>query len=394
MRSGNNTFTGGGRLVSIGLFAFVVGLAGLAVGFVVRGREALFAYLAAYAWALSIALGALLFLMIVHAMDAKWPVAVRRIVEGITAVLPLLAVGVVPILLAIPMLYPWSIPPDAAAHGSERLLAHKMPYLNQPSFVVRAFVYFGIWLSVSHLLRRWSLRGDVNPSDTGKSRARVLSALALPPVALALTFAAVDWIMSLYPTWYSTIFGVYWFAGGFLGSFALIVLLLLGARREGLLSELGRAHYYALGRLMLAFTIFWAYIAYFQFFLIWMTNKPHEVSFYATRMHGPWGTASILLAVTHFAVPFLALLSYRIKQHGSTLAPIAGWLLVVHWFDMVWLIMPAVREGGPVISWIDVAALLCVGGACLAFGVVRQRGLSIVPRNDPALEAALHYESV
>jgi len=200
--------------------------------------------------------------------------------------------------------------------------------------------------------------------------------------------------MSLTPTWYSTMYGVYWFAGGFLAFFGLIVLLLMGVQRAGFLAEIGRSHWYALGRLMLAFTIFWAYAAYFQFFLIWMTNKPQEASFYALRMSGSWGIASVVLGVGHFVLPFFALLSYRVKQRAASLAPICVWLLLVHAFDMLWLVMPGVRQTGAVLSWIDLAAFLFVGGATLAFGVLRQRGLSIVARHDPALEAAFEYESV
>jgi hypothetical protein len=217
--------------------------------------------------------------------------------------------------------------------------------------------------------------------------------VGLFPVALALTFASFDWLMSLTPIWYSTMFGVYWFAGGFLAAISLVVLLVAFLQQAGMLKQVTRSHYYALGRLILAFTIFWAYAAYFQLFLIWIADKPHEVLFYTLRATKEWFPFSVALAVVHFVLPFFVLLSYRVKQSPRTLAPIAAWLLVGHWVDMEWLVMPVMRAAGPAIHWMDVAALVCVGGAALAYGAFRLRGHCIVPKNDPALDAAFLYES-
>ncbi|MDI1435700.1 hypothetical protein [Polyangium sorediatum] len=387
-------FTGGGRLIMGGVLAFLAGAIALVVGGAAHGRDAFYAYLSAYTWLVSLLVGGLIFLMIVHAMDAKWPVALRRVVEGVTGVLPLAVIGFIPIAIGVSTIYPWTSPSAIVDHEAQRLVEHKLPYLNTPSFFVRAFLYFGVWLGTSYFLRRWSLRGDWAPETTDKPRFRAFSALGLPPVALAFTFAGFDWLMSLTPTWYSTMFGVYWFAGGFLGAIALLVLATYGLQRGGMLTRVGSSHYYALGRLLLAFTIFWAYIAYFQFFLIWIANKPHEAAFYAPRMKGEFASLSILVAAGRFVVPFFALLPYRVKQQPGTLVPIAIWILVMHWVDMEWLVMPSVRAEGPVVHWLDVAALVCVGGAALAFGTFRLRGRPIVPKNDPSLETAFRYGSV
>ncbi|MDC0747560.1 hypothetical protein [Polyangium mundeleinium] len=389
-----SVFTGGGRLIVGGVLAFLVGAIALLVGGAAHGQDAFYAYLSAYAWLVSLLVGGLIFLMIVHAMDAKWPVALRRVLEGVTGVLPLAVIGFIPIAIGVSTIYPWTSPSSIVDHEAQRLVEHKLPYLNTSSFFVRAFLYFGVWLGTSYFLRRWSLRGDWSPEAKDKPRFRALSALGLPPVALAFTFAGFDWLMSLTPTWYSTMFGVYWFAGGFLGALALLVLATYGLQRGGMLTRVGSSHYYALGRLLLAFTIFWAYIAFFQFFLIWIANKPHEAAFYAPRMKGEFASLSILVAAGRFVVPFFALLPYRVKQQPSTLAPIAIWILVMHWVDMEWLVMPSVRAEGPVVHWLDVAALVCVGGAALAFGTFRLRGRPIVPKNDPSLEAAFRYGSV
>jgi len=393
MNSEQSVFDGGGRVVAGGLVAFVLGGIALLWGALTRPQYVYHAYLSAYAWVLSVTLGALLFLMIVHAMDAKWPVAVRRVVEAIVAILPLTVVLFIPIAIGVERIFPWATEDAGYDSKLQELFAHQRPYLNTPSFFVRAALYFALWVGAAVFLRQWSLRQDIAPSVEDKMRCRTLSAVGIFPVGLALTFASFDWLMSLTPAWYSTMFGVYWFAGGFLAAISVIVLLTATLQHAGMLGRVTRSHYYALGRLMLAFTIFWAYAAYFQLFLIWIADKPQEVVFFAVRSTKEWLPFSIALAVMHFVLPFFALLSYHVKQSPKTLAPIAAWVLLAHWVDMEWLVMPAVRPAGPVIHWTDVAALVCVGGAALAFGAYRMRGHSIFPRNDPSLEAAFHYGS-
>ena len=385
-------FYDNGRIITGGVIAFLLGGAALVWGYVTQPQNAHYAYLSAYAWALSTVLGALLFLMIVHAMDAKWPVAIRRVVESVVGILPLAVVGFIPIAFGVKKIYPWASP-SAGESALHEILAHQRPYLNTPSFFVRAVVYFGLWAGIASLLRKWSLRQDTMPDARNPMRLRILSAVGLFPVALALTFASFDWLMSLTPGWPSTMFGVYWYAGGFLAAISVFVLLTGSLQYAGMLARVTRAHYYALGRLMLTFTIFWAYAAYFQVFLIWIANKPLEVSFYVARATKEWFPFSVILAIVHFVVPFFILLSYRVKQSFRTLAPVAGWVLLAHWIDMEWLVMPAARPGGPVIHWLDVAALICVGGAAVAYGTFRLRGCNIFPKNDPSLAAAFRYES-
>lgn len=384
----------GHRAIAVGITGFVLGGVALGVGFVVQPVYAYCAYLSAYAWALSTILGALLFLMIAHAMAARWPVALRRIVEAIVGTLPLAVVGFIPIAIGIKTIYPWADPHAERDLITQELLAHQRPYLNATGFFLRAIAYFALWIAVAGLLRRWSLRQDMQPDARQVGHSRILSAVGLFPVALALTFASFDWLMSLSPAWYSTMFGVYWFAGGFLAAMCLIVILAAALQRIGLFQRLGRSHYYALGRLMLTFTIFWAYAAYFQLFLIWIANKPQEVLFYSLRSTDSWFSFSITLGIVHFIGPFFVLLLYRVKQSPRTLVPIAVWLLAAHWLDMEWLVMPVVRPRGPTVHWQDVAALIAVAGAMLAYGAFRLRGHSVVPKNDPILESAYRYESM
>lgn len=393
MNHDTDIFSGASKAIAVGLFAFVVGGIVFLVGYASRPQDALFAYLSAYAFVLTMTLGALIFLMISQAMNAQWPVAVRRIVESVVGTLPLLAVGFLPIAFGMKNIYPWAGANNVIESNGAELLAHQRPYLNISAFLVRSLIYFVIWMGIAGLLRHWSLRQETAPDPRNITGSRILSAGGLFPVALALTFASFDWLMSLSPAWSSTMFGVYVFAGGFLSSISLLVLLLAAFQRAGRLAQIGRAHYYALGRLMLTFTIFWAYAAYFQLFLIWIADKPHEVLFYAMRSTKEWFAFSIALAMIHFALPFFILLSYRVKQSAATLTPVAIWLMGAHWLDMEWLVMPVARPLGPVMHWMDLGACIGLSGAVFAYGAFRLKNHSLVPRNDPRLDAAFRYES-
>jgi hypothetical protein len=336
----------------------------------------------------------LVFVMACNAMGATWPVAVRRLAEATLATLPLLALLFLPIaLFGLDSLYPWTQPERVTHPEARHLLEHKLGYFRLPFFFGRAVVYFGVWTFAGFVLRRWSLRGDETRHDPRAARAqRVWSAVLLPAVGLTLTFAAFDWLMSLSPDWFSTMYGVYFFAGGFLGALALLTVLVAAARRAGYLARVGRAHGYALGRLLFAFVVFWAYIAYFQYFLVWIADRPVEARWFLERVHGPHRPASVFLAVGHFVLPFFYLLPYGTKQRASLLVPAAVWLLAAHYVDVHWLVAPA-RHDGLALHWLDAAALVAVSGWAVAFAVWRQRGHLLAPVHDPAYERALEYES-
>ncbi|WP_437283838.1 hypothetical protein [Sorangium sp. So ce406] len=388
-------FRGGRALVARSLGLALLGAVLLVVGAFVDRERVFYAYLAAYAYAVTTAVGALIFLMICHAMGATWPVAVRRLAEAILSALPPLAALFLPLLLGMDALYgDWLHPESIHDEHVRAIVLHKTPYLNLPFFLVRTGIYFAIWLALGALLRRGSLRGDASPALAGGGRLRALSVGGLPLVALALSFASFDWLMSLAPTWVSTMFPVYVFAGGFVAAIALLTGLTFTSERAGLLPGLSSSHYYALGRLLLAFTIFWAYAAFFQFMLIWIADKPEEAEFYLRRYHGPWGTATLVLVLARFVIPFLILLNYGIKRRPAWLSAVAAWVLVAHYLDMHWLVVPEASGVRAPYHWLDLAALLAVVGPCVAFAALRQRGKPLVPVNDPALPAALRYESV
>lgn len=371
----------------------VVGAVGLTGGFIVDPAQAFVGYLAAYVYVLTMALGALTLLMTCHAMTALWPVVVRRIMEAITLALPLCAVLFIPIILGFGWLYPWAHPEAIVDAQARELVAHKLPYLNLPFWIVRAVAYFAVWTVTVGLLWRWSVLSDASADPRLTPRMRALSSAMLPAVALTLTFAAIDWVMSLTPTWISTMYGIYVWSGGFISAISLVTVVAYAAEARGLLPWVSPSHYHALGRLMLAFTIFWAYAGFFQYMLIWIGNLPIDVPFYVERTRGSWANVSIFLAIGQFVFPFFALLPWRIKRDGKQLAVMGAWLVFMHYIDAHWLVAPSARLTGWTYRWVDLAALLFVGGVTTLGVTLSLRKRAILPINDPALAAGLRYRS-
>lgn len=382
----------GERLIGGGLGVGLAGVLLCGVGLVTRPRDAFFSYLAAFAYGLSLALGALILVMIGHVTAARWFVVLRRLAESIAATLPAFALLFLPLLLGLQELYPWVPPLEGVEPAVREKILKKGAYLNVPAFLLRAALYFTVWTLLAELLRRWSARQDLEPSPELVRRQRALSAGGLVAVALTLSFAAFDWLMALSPEWYSTIFGVYYFAGGFLGALALLAVVAFGSERAGLLSGLvATAHYQVLGKLLLTFVIFWAYIAFSQLLVIWIGNIPVEVSWYLPRTRGSWSALGAGLIAGHFALPFLLLLSREAKTRPAVLAGIGAWLLLMHYLDLYWLVFPARDPGGVRPHWLDLAALAAVLGLALAYGAWQFRGRAPVPVGDPDLEASLRY---
>lgn len=387
-------FRGGKTLLVGGAAAAVIGLGLFAVGIGVDRKQAFFSYLTAWTFVTSLALGSLLFLMITHAMGAKWPVVLRRLSETIAWTLPVLGILFIPVAIGLEDLYLWTSHSTGDAH-LDHLLHHKSKYLNVGFFVGRTVFFFAVWTVAAFLLRKWSLDRDRNKDLDVSGRQKAVAAALLPAVGLSLTFAAFDWLMSLSPAWFSTMFGVYYFAGGFLGGLALLTILAARAWRDDALlgGMVATSHFYALGRLLFGFVVFWAYIAFFQLFIIYAANKPEEVTWYVIRLEGSWRAMGLVLLFAHFVVPFFALISYGVKRRPGFLAAISAWLLVIHYVDLHWIVMPTLHPTGFRPHWLDVVTLLGVGGAALAFGVLSLRGKAIAPGNDPAFAASLRYRS-
>jgi hypothetical protein len=379
-------FRGGRRLMLGSLVVAAVGLIIFVVGLVVDWKQALFSYLIAYFYAITVILGLLSFVMGAHAMNATWPTAIRRVVEMGFAAMPVLGIAYIPLFWSA-NLYPWAHPETITDAATREIVMHKLPVMNPPLFYLRAVAFIVAWTVIAEVLRRRSLRMDKPEAPDLHDGLRGFSAVALPILGLTGTFAAFDWLMSLSPDFYSTMYGLYVLSGGFVASLGLIALLLNYTRPSGVRPS----HWYAVGRLLFAFLIFWSYTGFFQYMLIWIANKPVEARFYIERFHaGDIGT-SWFLVIGHFVVPWLVLLSYAVKRNPKSITVIGAWILLCHYVDIHWLVA-AHRPGRPW-SWQDLAPLLFIGGISVAFSIWRQRGHLIAARHDPHYAAATAYES-
>ena len=388
----------GARILRAALLVALAGWLGVGIGLWVERTATYFAYLTAFSFATSIALGSLVFLMTTYAMNAKWNAAIRRLNEAIISVFPLLALLFVPLAFGLDDLYLWAAPPaDLPAHELH-LLHQKSGYLNTPFFLLRSGLYFALWIASAWVLCRWSLERDQGPPEQARveephARERRVSSALLPLVALALTFASFDWLMSLQPFWASSIFGVYFFAGGFVASLGLLSALAFAAERTGAAQLITPSHFHALGRLMFAFTIFWTYNAFFQAMLINLPDRPEEAVFYLRRLASGWDVVAWTLVVTRFVVPFILLLPRRIRFNGRAMAALGVWIMLGHYIDMYWLVMPIYAEQRPLINLWDLSSLCAVVGPCVAFATWRLRGKAMVPFSDPVLAQSVEYRS-
>ena len=382
-----------GHLLRWGLGVGGGGFLLLALGLLLDPRQALASYLAAYATAVALALGALVLVMISHVLTAHWFLLLRRLAESVAGTLPLLAVLFLPLALDPGALYPWVPPLTRLAPHLRELVQEKHAYLNLPFFYARAAFYLLGWSALALLLRRGSLRQDNHADDRLAHRLRALGAFGLVFTAFTLSFAAFDWLMSLSPGWYSTIYGVYFFASGFLGALALLTLLAYLAEQAGVLDHLlAREHYAALGKMLLTFVVFWGYIAFSQILILWIGDIPLEITWLYPRLHTSWAALGIVLLLGLFAGPFLLLLLHDLKRRPRRLATLAAWIVLMVYLDLYWLVMPEIHPGGVAPHWLDVAAIAAVGGACLAFAAWRLRGHLPVPAGDPDFRAAVQYE--
>jgi hypothetical protein len=338
-------------------------------------------YLVAYLFWVGGALGCLALLMIQHVTGGAWGVAIRRLLESGARTLPVMALLFIPIALGMPTLYEWARP-EAVAH--DPLLQHKELYLNVPFFLVRTALYFIVWTLVVRALWRWSLRQDESFDPKPGERLELLSRGGLVVLGLTMTFAAVDWAMSLEPRWFSTIYGVIFMAGNALTAFALVIpmaaLLSEHPPVEGLISSDQLSD---LGKLMLAFVMLWAYFQFSQFLITWSGNLPEEITWYLARTRGGWQWIAIALVVFHFALPFVLLLSRRLKRRAASIAYVALFVVAMRFVDVFWLVTPAWEPSRLTVHLLDLAAVLAVGGIWIWLFIRQLEGHPLLPLRDP-----------
>lgn len=372
------------RLDRVQWLALLVGAAGLAacaLGASFSPAQFFQSYLFAYLFWLGIALGSLGVTMLYHLVGGAWGFVVRRPQEAAAMTLPLLALLFVPLLFGLRDLYLWARPEVVAG---DPLLQHKSPYLNVPFFMVRTAVYFAIWIAIAYLLNRWSLAQDRTDDPALARRMRDVSRFGLVLYFLAVTFAFIDWVMSIEPHWFSTIYGLIYVAGqGIAGfSFGIIAAGLLSSRTS-IGEVVTPARFNDLGNLLLAFVMFWAYVTLSQYLLIWSGNLPEEVVWYVRRSQGGWTWVIVFVIAFQFALPFLLLLARRTKSTVRVLAALATVIILVHLVDLFWLVTPPFRQAGVSIHWLDLAAPVGIGGVWVAAFVWLLKRKSLLPLHDP-----------
>ncbi len=380
------------RLKSVCLGLFIVGVAAFGFTLTVDKDRAWHAYLAGYMYFFIIAIGGLFFTSIQHVTRAGWSVNVRRFCEALASYLPVAFVFGLILLAGGNSLYEWF---DHAKVEANPLLAHKASYLNPTFFVIRLVVFFALWLMFNKKLVGDSLLQDKNGDDSLSEKAVGWSIAFLLVFALSFSLYAVDLLMALQPEWFSTIFGVYCFAGLFQSTMATMILLILYCKKKGLLNGyVDENHLHDLGKFMFAFTVFWAYIAYSQYMLIWYANLPEETIFYLPRVTGDWTWVSAFLLLFKFVVPFLALLSRKGKRNPAYLGTLAVLILVMQYVDLYWLIYPNFNAEKPVFGLPEVLIWAGFGGIFL-FMVMRFLSQhNIIPVKDPRINESLHHHVV
>jgi hypothetical protein len=382
----------------VGALLTLASVAGLFMGDEGTRKIAGASYLIAFAYWCGLSMASVILLMIFHATRAKWMVVLRRAVEIMGATLPLFALLFIPLVLVMKNVYSWVDPavsyPESTPHLKEvlGLLEHKRPWLNPGGFIGRGFFYILLISVVGGLLFAWSKREDATGDAQLVQKQRNLGAGGLPFVALAMTFASFDWLMSLNPLWFSTVFGVYYFAGSFVSALSVLALVTAHARgKDSLGTFVTVEHTHNIGKLMLAFVCFWTYIAFSQLLLIWIAGLPEETPFYITRFNPGWRGVGISMIVFNFFVPFGALLSRSLKRDPNKLGMVAFWILLVHLVDIYWLVMPTFSPEGVAFHWTTFTAFVGIGLLAIAFGVARLRGIYAVPVKDPYLADSLRY---
>jgi hypothetical protein len=345
-------------------------------------------YLIAFAFVAATGLGAFFFVMVQYLSGSAWSVTMRRIMENIMFTLPFGIVLFIPIAFGLKDIYPWMNP---AAFGFD---GTKGKYLTESFFVLRTCLYFTLWSIWIFAIYHQSTKQDTSRSV---KQMHALSRWSAPGLLLAVlvgTLAAYDWLMSLEPKWYSTIFGLYILAGGALTFMSIVTLICLGFRRAGILKHsITEEHYHDLGKWIFALTAFYTYMAFSQYLLIWYANLPEETIWYRHRMVGNWLPVSLAMPFIRFLIPFFVLLCRPAKRSLKMIAAVAVWSILVEYVDLYWVVMPTYFKNGPQVSWQDFATLGATVSVCALVFWSRFQHHKLAPVGDLRFEQSLHFEN-
>lgn len=377
------------KVSKLGYLMAGVGLLIIIVSFLTNFKRGAFDYLWIYMFLTSVGLGGLLLTALEYLVGATWSVPFRRVCEFIAGIVPLLIVLVVPLLFSMHDLFHWTHPEVVAM---DEVLQSKKPYLNMNFFMIRVVFGLIVWFLFYFFFTKNSKKQDIS-KDPGLTRKNIkLSVVFAPLFFITLTMAAIDWMMSLEPHWYSTMYGVYYFAGTIVCGLAIVTFISILLKENGYLNKrVQNDHFYSLGTLLFGFNIFWAYIAFSQYILIWYADIPEETYWYMIRWQNGWQYVSIALLFFHFVIPFLALLPRSVKVNLKTLKVMSVWMVLAHMLDLYWLIMPTYNNGGPVFGWQELGMLLFAPGLIMIVFAMKAGKENLTPVGDPKLEAGLNF---
>ena len=386
----------GSGAASVERISGVVGGLGLLLcvaGFFANRAEFFQSYLFAFLYWAGFGIGGLGVLLLNNVVGGKWGVTIRRLLEAKMRTLPVIFLLFLPIVIGMPYLYPWV---SGAAHHPElseearKIMQHKAPYLNVPFFLIRVLIYFAVWLFWGFRVQKMTDQQDKTGDPTLVVRLRQFSAPGLLIFVLTATFAYIDWLLSTDAEFYSTVYGAMLLIGDVLQTFALsIIVLILTSRGDRFGGRISPKLLHDLGNLMFAFTIFWTYLSASQLIIVWPADLPQEIGWYLIRTRGFWKIVTWAIALTMFAVPFLALLSQARKRNPKRLIRIAIWLLCARVLDLFWIVEPTFRNKGFALYWTDFAAFIGVGGIWLYAYLGQLRRRPLLPLHDPRLAEPL-----
>lgn len=377
------------KVQSVGLLLTVLGLVIVLAGYFVSPARMAFNNIIGLTFIISIAVGALFFVAIEYLSGAVWSTPFRRVTEIISSFVVLVPLIVIPLFFNLHSVFHWTHPEIVNA---DKILSEKAPYLNINFFVIRIVAFIAIWMLFQYLISRNSLRQDSTKDQTLTTKNIRLSAVFIPFFALTISFTGIDWLMSLEPHWFSTIFGIYYFSGTVLAALATITYVAVTLNENGyLVKGLTTDHYYSMGALLFAFINFWAYIAFSQFLLVWYANLPEETFWFLQRWEGSWVIWTVGLMVVHFLVPYFGLLSQPSKMNPAKLKFFALWILAAHYYDLYFLVMPNYSRDGVALSWFELGFPLLLVGLMILLFVNKSKKQNLVPIGDPKLKRGIDF---